>query len=112
MENITFIGYSGRPYQFGIYPLSVTLPQEGGVYIFLYLDSHARRFVYCGRGENLDRESGRADRDFCISSNKPNCVAVLIEPSEDKRCVIEQDLLDNKEYKFACNHWMEDGCGF
>lgn len=92
MEQITLIGYSGVPYLFTLLPLSVSLPETGGVYVYMYHDTHSRRYIYCGQSDSLEKESAMSDKNYCILASRPNCVAVLLEPTQKKRCSIERDI--------------------
>lgn len=110
MEQITLIGYSGVPYLFTLLPLSVSLPETGGVYVYMYHDTHSRRYIYCGQSDSLEKESTMSDKNYCILASRPNCVAVLLEPTQKKRCSIERDIMDNSEYSFSCIHLMGKDC--
>jgi len=107
LGSVTFVGDSGKKYDFIVYSLDTGFDAVGAVYFFTERTEKSdggfvhSSYVYVGQTGDLSERFDNHHAMPCIEKNGANCICIHKESSKDKRCEIEQDLIDN--YNTLCN---------
>lgn len=109
-SELRIIGFSKSEYRFGIYPIDTIFKDVGGVYIFsnrkLVDNEYRHTLIYCGKSNSFPIRFQDHHKESCIKRHDANCVCILVEDSEDKRDVIEKDILIRNDFK--CNDKLNE----
>ena len=100
-NTITLRGTSGSSYTFSIYPLGQAFKALGGVYAILRFEGGSYQVLYVGQTGDLSERFDDHHKAACFSRNGATHIAVLVEPSESRRLMIEKDL--TAMYSPICN---------
>jgi hypothetical protein len=109
---ITFNGKSGEKYYFKAWPLTTKFNPLGAVYFVTkraFNDKTYRRAshqsVYIGQTADLTAPLAPLPQLTCFEKNGANCICVYVDPSEERRLAIAQDLLG--AHRTTCNDMRE-----
>ena len=100
----TLKGESGITYFFNISPWESFFQPLGAVYAVLSKNRNkgAYKVIYVGQTGDLSKFFGVHVKKSCLDYYRRTHIGVHIEPDEEKRLLIEADLIVN--YKPVCNH--------
>ena len=106
-RTIKFTGISDKSYEFTAYSWDTIFKNNCGAVYFVTKRSrnanggytHIR--IYVGQTEDLSTRFDNHHKQTCFDKYGANCICVLGEQNENKRLMIEQDLI--KKYHPPCN---------
>ena len=111
---ISFVGKSGEKYYFHAWPLETRFKSVGAVYFVTKRSFSNKTYriaghesIYIGQTGNLGDPAATPLRVERFLKHGANCVCVYLDPSEERRLAVAQDLLaahstscnDEREYK-------------
>lgn len=94
-EKTYWPGFSGKEYQYWIYPIGTTFKEVPGTYIFA-IETGPGKWLPCyiGQTKNLDQRLENHEREACAKRNGATHIHVhVIEEDEDARLFEVQDLI-------------------
>lgn len=102
-ETVSAKGASGTNYTFYVYPWGTDLKPIGGVYMVLRKPSSNGNYdiLYVGQTSDLSERFDNHHKKPCFDRNRKTHISARAESSEQRRLVIESDLLRN--YNTTCN---------
>jgi predicted GIY-YIG superfamily endonuclease len=100
-DRVTVTGQSGTTYDFEVYPWGTSFNPVGGLYLVLRKQASNYSILYIGQTGDLSERFDNHHQAQCFNRNGKTHIAVRVEASEQKRLVIETDLIRN--YKTSCN---------
>ena len=105
ISSVTFVGASGKQYNFNVYPITEECPNESGIYIFSKRVQVNNTFthtpIYIGKAQSFQNRFYNHHKDDCIDRNGANCICLMQVAIEKERDAAEKDLLAN--YNTKCN---------
>lgn len=100
-DRVTVTGQSGTKYDFEVYLWGASFSPVGGLYLVLKKQTGNYSILYIGQTGDLSERFDYHHQAQCFNRNGKTHIAVRVEASEQKRLVIETDLIRN--YKTSCN---------
>lgn len=104
-KDITFVGDSGKRYDFTAYTTNTPFNDVSAVYIFTRRgDDGKYRFLYVGETEELGKRIRNHEKWTCV--NRYNCDSICIhrvENNKTKRVTIQNDLINWGDSRPPCN---------
>jgi hypothetical protein len=96
---ISLKGASARTYEFEVYPWGTAFNPVGAVYAVL--QSRTDGLIYIGQTGDLSERFDNHHQAACFTQYGKTHIGVHVESSEQRRRVIESDLIGN--YRTSCN---------
>lgn len=96
---LTLIGDSGAKYEFNVYPYGTKFKAIGAVY---YISKRTEKAdgtgshdkIYIGETGDLSERFDNHHKEPCFKMHNANCISIHQESNEDKRLIVEEDLID------------------
>ena len=101
MATITLEGCSGNSYEFTISEKETNFNSVGGVYYVTKIINNTHYRIYLGITNDLSLRFNNHHKEDCFAKNKATHICILRESSEEKRKIIEEDILC--KHSFPCN---------
>ena len=103
---LTLTGASGTKYAFDVYPYGTEFNAIGAVY---YISKRTEKAdgtgshdkIYIGETGDLSERFDNHHKEPCFKMHSANCISIHQESNENKRLIIEEDLID--AYNPPCN---------
>lgn len=103
---LTLTGASGTKYAFNVYPYDTEFKAIGTVY---YISKRTEKAdgtgshdkIYIGETGDLVERFDNHNKEPCFFMHSANCISIHQESNENKRLIIEEDLID--AYNPPCN---------
>lgn len=95
---MTTKGYSGKEYEFDVYPMDQTFREVGGVYVITrrYKNDEGKykpEFIYVGETGDFSTRFHNHHKAKCFARNDATCICTLMEEDEDRRLAIDDYLI-------------------
>ncbi len=107
LGTVTFVGQSGRQYEFQTYSLDTIFRPVGAVYGMFqrYWKQDVGRYyfvpLYFGQTGDMSNRFGDHHRQRCFDQNGVNCIGVHMDADERSRFAKETDLI--RQWDPTCN---------
>lgn len=91
-------GALGIKYTFNVYPYGTKFKAIGAVYYIskriIKNGTGAHDKIYIGETEDLSERFDNHHKEPCFKMHNANCISIHQETNEEKRLIIEKDLID------------------
>jgi len=101
LDVLTAKGASGLEYTFQVHAWGTPFNAVAAVYIVLRKDGTLKQALYIGQTSDLSQRFENHHKSVCFDRNGKTHIAVLPEPSEQRRLAMEADLING--YRTPCN---------
>ncbi len=93
IADLTLKGVSGNSYTFEVFPMGTSFNAIGGVYYISKRVNRNHTNIYVGQTGDLSERFKNHHKANCFLKHNANCISVYRCDSEDRRLLVEQDLI-------------------